>query len=412
MGGAGRPHPGRAAGGQPRRELQPGRRVEGHVGAHAVGRRARASSPPAERQRPVPCGRRPPAEAACRFGGTRSSNSSSNSNSSGRGRAEPHRRVAVLDRALHRAGRGHRPHPRRPLPPAARGPVGRRGRRVRRAARGHGRRRRTRRRLRLRRRHSHPRVRRGLRRLDRGLAVSRLAATPAARGRRSRRRCGSASTPPTRSSARGRRCPTSRAPRLLPLGEGAGGDVRRPGRLDDEPRRRVAVPPARAEPRAGGHDRPPAVGPVRRELGRGGLGDDPALAARRLRGLPAHVPAGGRRLPGGRVPRARPAVPALGVQRAAHGRGVPGRAGPVRRTRRLGRQARRSLGQARTELEFRSGGRAHRRPARAPLPLAAALLRRRLCDRGRYFRETARWSGARERARSASESRHEPEAST
>ena len=36
-------------------------------------------------------------------------------------------------------------------------------------------------------------------------------------------------------------------------------------------------PAARAEPRAGRHDRTPAVGPVRRELGRSGLGDDPAI---------------------------------------------------------------------------------------------------------------------------------------
>ena len=42
-------------------------------------------------------------------------------------RAEPHRRVAVLDRPLHRAGRGHRAPPRRALPPAARGPPRRRG---------------------------------------------------------------------------------------------------------------------------------------------------------------------------------------------------------------------------------------------------------------------------------------------
>ena len=42
--------------------------------------------------------------------------------------AEPHRRVAVLDRPLRRAGRRHRAHPRRAPAAAARGPVDRRGR--------------------------------------------------------------------------------------------------------------------------------------------------------------------------------------------------------------------------------------------------------------------------------------------
>ena len=43
--------------------------------------------------------------------------------------AEPHRRVAVLDRPLHRAQRRHRAHPRRAPAAAARGPVDRRGHR-------------------------------------------------------------------------------------------------------------------------------------------------------------------------------------------------------------------------------------------------------------------------------------------
>ena len=57
----------------------------------------------------------------------------------GRRRAEPHRRVAVLDRPLHRARRRHRPHPRRAPAAAARGPVDRRGHRLPLAALGdHG----------------------------------------------------------------------------------------------------------------------------------------------------------------------------------------------------------------------------------------------------------------------------------
>ena len=61
-------------------------------------------------------GRRAPPRAARRrppVPTTPQHRSSSNSNSSRPGRAEPHRRVAVLDRPLRRAGRGHRPHPRR-----------------------------------------------------------------------------------------------------------------------------------------------------------------------------------------------------------------------------------------------------------------------------------------------------------
>ena len=54
-------------------------------------------------------------------------------------RAEPDRRVAVLDRPLHRARRRHRPHRRRAAPAAARGPRRRRGgRRAHRARRHHG----------------------------------------------------------------------------------------------------------------------------------------------------------------------------------------------------------------------------------------------------------------------------------
>ena len=150
MGRARRPHPGGAARGQPGRELQPGRRVEGHLGAGRAGR-GPGQPTPADADGGARAARRPgnpldPGPAV--RPSARPSSSSSNSQqqpASGRERrrrAEPDRRVAVLDGALRRAGRGHRPHPRRPRPPPAGGPVGRRGGRLPGAARGHGRRRR------------------------------------------------------------------------------------------------------------------------------------------------------------------------------------------------------------------------------------------------------------------------------
>ena len=120
--------------GQPGRELEPGRRLEGHVGA----RRRRATARSRRRRRGAGAGAAPaptpaaarPSPARCRRSDS-SSSSSSNERRGERARAEPHRRVAVLDRPLRRAGRGHRAPPRRPLPPPARGPVGRRERGVR-----------------------------------------------------------------------------------------------------------------------------------------------------------------------------------------------------------------------------------------------------------------------------------------
>jgi hypothetical protein len=176
--------------------------------------------------------------------------------------------------------------------------------------------------------------------------------------------------------------------RLLPMGEGAGRDARGSGRLDAEPRRRVVVPRAGAQPRARRHDSPPAVRPVRRELGRNRLDHDPPFL-QRLRGVPAHVPASGRRRPGGRVPRPRPDLPALGVLRASVRRGVPRPARPVRGTRR----SRRS-GATQPGLEFCSGDDLIR-----DLPGHLYRLQEHCFDAGsaivaRYFRETAplEWS--------------------
>ena len=58
VGGARRPHPGRPARGQPGGQLQPGRRVEGHVGAGRAGRRPGQPAPAAAGGRARAAGRR------------------------------------------------------------------------------------------------------------------------------------------------------------------------------------------------------------------------------------------------------------------------------------------------------------------------------------------------------------------
>ncbi len=133
LGAAGRPDPGGAARGHAGRELQPGRRLQGHLGARA---RRRGRRRPAAVTGPdgvdVLDGRRAPTACAATQGRPSShSSSSSNSRHAARDRdAEPDRGVAVLDRALRRARRRHRPHPRRLRPPHPRGPLGRRDRRL------------------------------------------------------------------------------------------------------------------------------------------------------------------------------------------------------------------------------------------------------------------------------------------
>ena len=79
-----RAHPGRPAQGEPGRQLEPGRRQQGHLGARRPGP---SDAPSAD----WPSDARPP------------------------------RRVAVLGRSSDRAGRGHGPHARRHLPRPARG---------------------------------------------------------------------------------------------------------------------------------------------------------------------------------------------------------------------------------------------------------------------------------------------------
>ena len=131
--------------------------------------------------------------------------------------------------------------------------------------------------------------------------------------------------------------PLARPARLLPLRPRARGGGRRPARRDDAARRRLALPRARPLAGARRHDRPAAAvagRPVERQqrLGR------PAQVLQRARGLPAHLPRRGRAGAGRRVPRARPAVPAVGLRGARAGRDLPGRARPQRRPHRRRRR--------------------------------------------------------------------------
>ena len=115
-------------------------------------RRRRAAEPnpfaaPREARRPSAPADRRPATCDTAAAGSRSSSSNSSSTVRARGeagawsrRAEPHRRVAVLDRPVRRAGRRHRAHPRRADAGAGRGPGRRRAQVLRAAAQRHGRR--------------------------------------------------------------------------------------------------------------------------------------------------------------------------------------------------------------------------------------------------------------------------------
>ena len=151
LGAARRPHPGRAAGGRARRQLQPGRRLQGHLGPR---RGAEPLPPAASSRRPRPAGW--PARAGGVAPDVRAAQpdrgplprdigpGASNSNSSSRGRPMLSRIAESLfwiGRYVERADDTARildVH----LQPHARGPVGRRGRRLPVAAGDHGRRRR------------------------------------------------------------------------------------------------------------------------------------------------------------------------------------------------------------------------------------------------------------------------------
>ena len=265
-GPARRADPGGAAGGQPGRQLQPGRRLQGHLGAHlaCAGRRAhgqrRSPSLPAR-----PCRRIAPDPARSSRAGRAAA--------AGRRRAEPGRRGAVLDRPLRRAGRGHRPAARRALPRDHRGPGGRRGETCRIVRDGDGAARRRRRCTRQREVLDLLAYDERQPELDRRRRWSRPGRTPAACGRRSRRRSGSASTPPTSSCRAGSSAARQfgPAPFFSYVRERAAmfaGYVD----VDDQPGRRLRLPRPRPQPRAGRHDRPPARRRGRRARTREGTG--------------------------------------------------------------------------------------------------------------------------------------------
>ena len=267
--------------------------------------------------------------------------------------AEPDRRVAVLDRPLRRAGRRHRAHPRRVRPPAARGPRGS-----------------TR---------SPPAGRcwqilgvpapRDDRRRAPSDVIDLLAFDPTNSSRRSPARGSRPRERPRRprddlQSSCGRpqrhvaRDPAQRVPRnawdrtlprLRPRARGAGLRARR---LDDEPRRRLAVPRPRAQPRARRHDRAAAVDPVADGRPAGHLGHRAAACGADETFLHTH---------GGMVDRSRAVqfllldrlVPSLGAARADHRRAVPvDRSNPQLARDQAADPARRVVGQARTALEY------------------------------------------------------------
>ena len=128
--------------------------------------------------------------------------------------------------------------------------------------------------------------------LDRRRRSAPPGRTPAARGRRSRRRSGSASTPPT-TRCRGRVAAAREfgpAPFFSYVRERA---AMLAGYVDGdhEPGRRLRLPGARPQPRAGRHDGPPARRRGRARPGpRGHVADD-AAGVLGARGLPADLPA-------------------------------------------------------------------------------------------------------------------------
>ena len=104
-------------------------------------------------------------------------------------------------------------------------------------------------------------------------------------------------------------------------------DVRRTGRLDAVPRRRLPVHGAGPRDRTRRHDGAAAAVPGRRQRVLAGVGDGAALRGC-ARHLPAHLSRRARRGPRRRVHAAGPAVPALGLLLAATGRAQPRRTAP------------------------------------------------------------------------------------
>ena len=131
LGRPGRADACRAPGGQPRRQFESGRWLEGHVGARRDGgrrggRRGRRARSRADRAAMLLASRSGPGAATP----STVTQQQQQQQQQQQRHAESHRRVAVLDGPVLRAGRVHRPDPRRVLARAARGPAGRRDDRV------------------------------------------------------------------------------------------------------------------------------------------------------------------------------------------------------------------------------------------------------------------------------------------
>ena len=174
----------------------------------------------------------------------------------GRAHAEPHRRVAVLDRALHRAQRRHRAHPRRAPAAAARGPVDRGGHRLPLAAERDGHRGRpTTAEVAAQDVLAHARRRPQAAGIHRVLAHRRPRERPPRPRDRLDRAVGGAQHHPSPDAAQGRE---RQGARVLPLGARALRARRRHRRLVDEPRRGLEFFTLGRTHRARRHDGAPA----------------------------------------------------------------------------------------------------------------------------------------------------------
>ena len=234
-------------------------------------------------------------------------------------------------------------------------------------------------------------------RLDRRLALRAPGRTPAARARSCPPRCGSASTPPgTRCRERQRYARRVRPARVLLLRRGPRRDARRATPTStmsrDDGWRFFLLG---RSPGAGRHDRAAAASRVRHRT------NSPALAHHAARARAPHEAYlrtyrgaldAGRVV---RVPAAGPALPALGVPRAAPGRAcastgwTTGRPCGSAAKRRGAAAARR----ARTELEFLRARGAAGRPARAAACRCSAASATSARRSSRQYFPPRRWVG-------------------
>ena len=152
-------------------------------------------------------------------------------------------------------------------------------------------------------------------RFDRRLRRAALVRMPVVHGKSPPARCGNVSTPPTTDSPKpSGPLAQAGAVRVPLLREEPGGDVRRSGRRDPEPRRRLPLPAAGAFGGAGRHDGPNAVVASRRPVGLAGVGHRVAFG-RCARHVSADLSRCARRDTRRRIHVAGPAVPAIGLPR-------------------------------------------------------------------------------------------------